>query len=235
MRHITNKQNLIQLAQANETPPQTAREATSQWQRFNHKPLLGLHLLTEQYGLCAYSEICPDVKDIGIHIEHVKPKSQYPEQTFDYQNLIASALHSDDLQTLIHSQVFGGHAKLSEYDPALFISCLDNDCAHFFAYLSDGRVVPSVALNAQEQQQANYTITLLNLNSAYLITHRKNWLEEIDELIEEHIDQDMSLSMLAAIHLVPSNNMLYPFFSLTRARFGQIAEDVLAQNAPELL
>ena len=164
MRQINNKHELVQLTRVNETPPQSWQEATNRWQRFGHKSQVNQYLLDEQYGLCAYSEIRPDMAGIGTHIEHVKPKSQFPEQTFDHNNLVTSALNSNDL-----------------------------------------------------------------------LTRRRNWLEEIDSLIEEHIDKDMSLPDLAAIHLVPVNNKIYPFFTSTRARFGQFAEAVLTQHAPALL
>ncbi|MGF1869692.1 AAA family ATPase [Photobacterium indicum] len=49
------------------------------------------------------------------------------------------------------------------------------------------------------------------------------------------IQKDMSLSHLASIDLVPTNNKLSPFFSATRQRFGCISEQVLTQDAPELL
>ena len=45
----------------------------------------------------------------------------------------------------------------------------------------------------------------------------------------------MSLSHLAAIDLVPFNYILSPFFTATRQRFGQLAEQLLATDAPELL
>ncbi|HDN27842.1 MAG TPA: hypothetical protein ENG03_12275 [Thioploca sp.] len=44
------------------------------------------YLRPEQYHLCAYTEIYLD--ELGCHIEHIKPKSRYPECTFDYQILI---------------------------------------------------------------------------------------------------------------------------------------------------
>lgn len=60
-------------------------------------------------------------------------------------------------------------------------------------------------------------------------------VEELEALFEEHIDDDMSLHHLAGIDLLPRNQSLSPFFSLTRQFFGPIAEDVLHQDAPELL
>jgi len=45
----------------------------------------------------------------------------------------------------------------------------------------------------------------------------------------------MSLPHLAAIDLSPTNGKISPFFTATRQRFGQIAEQLLANDAAELL
>lgn len=222
------------LEKANERPPKDSEEAAKRWSGLKEKEKLQQLLLDEQFQLCCYSEIRADQEGIGYHIEHIKPKSQYPENTFDYYNLAASAIHSEKLAQL--EDVFGGHAKLSEYDEALFVSCLEPDCADYFRYLSDGRVVPSSKLNnEQDKNKARYTIELLNLNSPFLINRRRAWWSELDELVQEHLDNDMDLHHLASIDLLPTNNALSPFFSLTRQFFSNLAEEVLHKNASELL
>ena len=236
MRAITKLDNGgYQLNRSHANPPNTSDEATSRWNSFNYKPMVTKYLLTEQYGLCAYSEVRPDKLNLGTHIEHVEPKSANPQRTFDYCNLVLSALSDDDLKNIDRADIFGGHAKLSKYDALLLISCLQADCARYFVYLSNGKVEPANVLDTTEKMQAQYTIDLLNLNSPYLVNQRKNWLDELDELIEEHIAGGLSLPHLAAIDLLPTNNKLSPFFTATRQRFGKIAEQILATDAPELL
>lgn len=56
----------------------------------------------------------------------------------------------------------------------------------------------------------------------------------MDKLIDEHINNEMSLPDLAAIELIPHQNKLSPFFTATRQRFAGIAEQVLRDKAPEL-
>ena len=223
------------LDEAHANPPQTADEATSRWSCFGHKPAVTGFLQDEQYGLCAYTELRPDFVGLGTHIEHVQPKSRYPQRTFDFSNLVLCALADADLQTLAVNDRFGGHVKLSEYDPDLFVSCLQSDCPRFFAYLSDGRVVAAANLPEKETQQAQYTIDLLNLNAPYLLVQRKNWLDELDKLIDEHLDNDNSLEDLAAIDLLPTSGKLSPFFTATRQRFARIAEQVLQEQQPEFV
>ncbi|WP_288411850.1 retron system putative HNH endonuclease [uncultured Herbaspirillum sp.] len=228
------------LAQAHANPPQTHTQATTRWTSFGHKAAVRQSLQHEQYQLCCYSEIRADQLGHGYHIEHVENKSQNPVRTFDYTNLAASALDStNDLGRFkqLGRATFGGHApgKQASCDMARFVTCHQPDCARFFAYLSDGRIVPANNLTAADRDRAQYTIDLLNLNSPYLITLRQSWWDELDELYTQHQQQGWSLSHLVAIDLVPHQHALSPFFSMTRQFFGPVAETVLQQQAPSLL
>ncbi|SET52309.1 TIGR02646 family protein [Pseudomonas sp. NFR09] len=228
-----------QLNNSHANPPITAKAATSRWSGFGYKQQVLTYLLEEQYGLCCYSEIRPDQVGLGLHIEHVENKRQNPQRTFDYNNLAASALDSQtDLHTFngLASAVFGGHAlgKSDAVDVHRFVSCHQPDCSRFFAYLSDGRIVPADGLSLEDEDRASYTIALLNLNSPFLQDLRQQWWDELEALFDDHIEQDMSLHCLAGIDLIPREKRLSPFFSITRIFFGQIAEEVLDQNAPNL-
>jgi uncharacterized protein (TIGR02646 family) len=223
------------LQKANESPPPTSHDAETRWSSFGHKAVLQDMLLEQQYGLCAYSELRADQEGLGYHIEHVRPKSQFPQETFFFGNLISSALRDQDLRARPASEVFGGHAKRDAYEENRFVSCLDPDCPRFFAYLSTGHVVPALALDPQDRGKADYTIGLLNLNSPFLVTLRRQWWEDLDSLYQKHIDDDMSIYHLAAVDLLPANDRLSWFFSVTRQFFAGTAEQVLADEAPELL
>jgi len=229
-----------QLSQAHAHPPQTPQQATSRWGSFGQKGPLLAALLGEQYHLCCYSELRADQEGLGYHIEHIENKSQNPLRTFDYSNLAASALDSPvGLQAFAaqSQEVFGGHAvgKRQAVDCNRFISCHQADCQRFFAYLSDGRVVPGQGLTAPERDRAQYTIDTLNLNSPFLLTRRRQWWDELDALYQQHLRDDWSLPDLAAVDLLPTAGKLSRFFSLTRHFFGPIGEQVLQQQAPELL
>ncbi|WP_031597388.1 retron system putative HNH endonuclease [Ferrovum myxofaciens] len=241
MRAITKQGNGgYHLNQSHANPPTTPQQATSRWSSFSHKAAVQQSILNEQYQLCCYSEMRSDEEGLGYHIEHVENKSQNPARTFDYRNLAASALDSSNDLAAFKAQgheVFGGHApgKRDSVDLARFVSCHQLDCRRYFAYLSDGRVVPAGNLNAQEQDRAQYTIDLLNLNSPYLITRRRQWWDELDQLFQEHQTKGWSLPDLASIDLLPRNERLSRFFSLTRQFFGQLAEHTLQQHAPGLV
>lgn len=242
MRFIhKNRYGTHQLERAHENPPRSSEEATSRWSSLGNKSKLLAQLLDEQYQLCCYSEIRADLLDLGYHIEHVENKRQNPQRTFDYTNLAASALSSNDISStgsLQQPAVFGGHAqnKQKNVDMQRFVLPFQVDCTRFFNYLSDGRVIPAHGLSQAETERADYTINyLLNLNSPFLITERRKWWDELDDLFDQHLKNEMDLHCLAGVDLVPRNQTLSPFFSLTRQFFGRIAEEVLQQDAPELV
>lgn len=239
MRHLANAPYISQaLSNAHAAPPTNAAEATTRWRQFKpHKKKMLNHLVTEQYQLCCYSELRADESDLGYHIEHVINKGMVPGRTFDYSNLAASAVHSEQISSVPKGQVFGGHSqgKIKPFDETMFISCHDPDCARFFAYLSDGRVVPREDLNEADQARAQYTIELLNLDSPFLRVLRRNWWDALDEDYTIYIGENLEVAPLVEQDLLPHNGKLKSFFTLTRHFYGQLAEDTLVREAPQLL
>ena len=107
MRAIHKGEADYQLQQRHQNPPISAAEARSAWSNFRGERYARTRdkCLDEQYGLCGYSEIGLDDQDpviddqgqtlsrpLGIHLEHVEPKSHNPARTFDHSNLIACAI-----------------------------------------------------------------------------------------------------------------------------------------------
>lgn len=232
------------LRTAHASPPGTAADATSRWQGLNHKTdLRDNYLLPEQYHLCCYSELDADREGLGFHIEHVENKSQNPARTFDYANLAVSAFSSEEGLPLAKAQgweVFGGHTAGKQgrpvpVDTSLFVSPLQPDCARFFAYLSSGEVEPrSTLAGTPDWDRADYTIRLLNLNSPYLVSLRRQWWDELDAFFQDHLARGWSLNHLAQVDLIPTARRLSRFFSLTRTFYGPLADRVLQQHAPHL-
>jgi uncharacterized protein (TIGR02646 family) len=225
-------------------PPLSAEQATRAWEKFGSKSSVQNALLAEQYHLCCYSEIRADEESLGYHIEHVENKSQHPQRTFDATNLAASAIDSNHgFEKLkaepggLSMQLFGGHApgKSNGCDAILFVSCHQTDCRRFFSFLSDGRIKPADTLTVDDVVKADYTIALLNLNSPYLITRRRQWWKELQGK-DADLDNDVSaLERLAEADLLPVDGQLNRFFSLTRQFYGPVAEEILNQNAPHLV
>lgn len=223
------------LRMAQTHPPATADEARSRWQSFGHKAKVRNLLLVEQYWLCAYTELRADEEMLGYHIEHLRPKSRYPLETFAYDNLVACALDSDALRHLRAEDLFGGHAKRDNHGSVRFISPLSHDCPKYYEYLSDGRVVASLELSDVEKDRANAMIALLGLNSPFLVNRRRRCWDELDDLFTTHLMERMCIDDLICVDLLPRNGRLQSFFSLVRKFYGPRAEAVLENHAPELL
>ena len=210
--------------------PLTASGAEQRWRRYrrhNRKAMTLSLLLEEQWGLCAYTELALYNFRYGYHIEHIEPKSLSPARTFDYQNVVVSALDSDSLSRFAKADRFGGHFKGSDCDPAMFISPLMPDCHRFFEYLSSGRVEPAQDISVEDQSRANYTINLLNLNAPFLVNSRRNWIIEIENEIERLLDDDSSLRQLAECELCDTGGKLRGFHSAAKARFGKLGDQVM--------
>lgn len=218
---------------AGRAPPVSPEAAETAWRKFGGKPSVLHALLQEQFYLCCYSEIRADQAELGYHIEHVENKSQNPSRTFDPGNLAASAIHSDELPQFKPEGgpeiTFGGHApgKRLACDMQRFVSCHQPDCASYFVFLSDGRMLPRAAPGSVEYERAQYTLDVLNLNSAYLVNRRRRWWQELQAALA-HADEDLAQwTVLAKQHLLPEQGKLYSFFSLTRQFFGEVGERVL--------
>lgn len=251
MRYIQKRKHqdpqLQPLLKQHSNPPTDSQSVRKHWKKLNNKQAILTVLIDEQYGLCCYGEIRADIYGWDYHIEHVENKSQNPARTFDYTNLLASAFHSDKLG--LSSDVFGGHAtgKKSSSQPidmALFISPLEKDCANFFLYTSDGKINPHPNLDDNNKQRASYTINILNLNSAELVTRREQLWIDLEDFFDKNVlsDQDLDVEWgkEAQIQLsFDSDGKLDSFFSLKRQffnTFNDTAEIVLQKyNNGELL
>ena len=254
MRHIKkavnestvelDRQNIIGI-------PKSDPEATLRWKRFSEKRLISKYLLDRQFGLCCYTELnltdFAHEQNSGYHIEHEKPKSLFPQLTFDFGNLLLCALNSQDLEHILAHLQFGGHFKKSKYDAQLFISPHQYNCREFFVYSSStGEITPNLSRSTAEQQKAQYTIDLLNLNAPFLKAERLQWLQEIEDCLEPFIDSGdkASIELIAETELLPyerehpqlmhSCSQLRKFHSAVRSIFGAVGEMVIRTHCPTL-
>ncbi|WP_446008498.1 retron system putative HNH endonuclease [Candidatus Electrothrix sp.] len=150
-------------------------EAFSRWKKQNKKAdwrdfstsaehrELREQLLAEQVGMCCYCEVMLTVDD--SHIEHLKPKSRYPQERFAYGNLLASCNRKKSC----------GHKKGTWYRPEM-VSPLTEGCEERFTYTLDGRMIPS----DKEDKLASETIEQLGLNCATLKDRRKSIIKALD-------------------------------------------------------
>jgi uncharacterized protein (TIGR02646 family) len=106
--------------------PKSKEEAEQRWQDFGKKTVVRNKILAQQFYLCAYTEFqiaefCSiSGSKEGCHIEHIKPKSQFPDETFSYHNLIISILSADDLR----------HFKAGKFDDAMYFAGHHKDASY---------------------------------------------------------------------------------------------------------
>ena len=146
------------------------------------KKILWEYLLEQEQKIngsycCVYCERKITLDD--SHIEHIKPKSVYKDETFNYQNLTVSCeVEEVTVKNLKIKLKTCGHHKGDRFDEDRFINPVREDPKDFFTYdLTTGNVVPRESLSVKEQEKAEYTIDLLNLNHYYLDDKRTEILD----------------------------------------------------------
>lgn len=181
-------------------------------------------LLPYQKHLCAYCEIelSELQNNFGFHIEHVKPKSLYPQDTFKFENLVLSCFKTgsevnkttDDL-----SPVSCGHYKKSNYNDNLFIKPTD-DIENLFYYEINGKVIPNQKITDQELlKKIEYTIECLNLNCHRLVRQRKSLIVEGLSIINELNNNTQAIRLFIELEIGEANSKTFPFISLRKQHF----------------
>jgi len=132
----------------------------------------------EQSKYCPYCEKAIYNINEG-HIEHIKPRDLFPKLFQQYSNMVVSCNEKNSC----------GSAKRNKYSKE-FINPVIESPKEFLTYnLASGEIIPTFK-DAQDirNKRAEYTITLLNLNSYILKDARKN-LIQILEVYRENYDE----------------------------------------------
>ena len=104
---------------------------------------------------CGYCEA--DISNGQKHIEHFCQKGRDPTVTFLWSNLFGSCQREGSC---------GKHKDNCEvYNPADLIKPDMDDPEHFFVFVSDGTIAIRQNLSAPDQQRANETLRIFNLDA----------------------------------------------------------------------
>ncbi|MEH2259455.1 retron system putative HNH endonuclease [Nostoc sp.] len=122
------------------------------------KPIVHDALLKEQGYICCYCGM--RITRETSHIEHLKPRSAYPNLALEYTNLIASCQGESEEPPTV--PVHCGHKKKYWYDENLMVSPLEINCADFFKYPASGEIQPTD--NPGKKAVAETTIKKLALD-----------------------------------------------------------------------
>ncbi len=139
-------------------------------------------LIGEQLWMCCYCEVILSLND--CHVEHLKPKSVYPQNMFAYENLLASCNRKKSC----------GGKKNNWYDSNM-VSPLNEDCQQRFTYTHEGMIIPS----DEKDTLALETIEQLGLNCFKLKNQRKSIITAVENVENDPDLVDLLQSSAAGI------------------------------------
>jgi uncharacterized protein (TIGR02646 family) len=127
----------------------------------------GLYLKERLGKYCSYCEMHLPV---GLHVEHIQPKSRHPVRELDWHNLLLACVHCNSAKG-------DTEIRLKDY---YWPDC--NNTFLAFKYVSDGSIIPHPTLTAQQKRLAQKTLALFNLsqntcpeNDPRLLQRREVW------------------------------------------------------------
>jgi uncharacterized protein (TIGR02646 family) len=159
--------------------------------RAPEKPDVHEALLREQGFICCYCGMRINRK--SSHIEHLKPRTTYPELALEYGNLLASCQGESEEPPL--EPVHCGHKKGKWYEAHLMVSPLDANCANFFRYAGSGEILPTD--EPDKQAVAITTIEKLGLDIDKLRAMRSAAIDGVLMAIEGLTDEEILLFVQA--------------------------------------
>lgn len=117
----------------------------------------------------------------NVRNAHIVPQSVNPSLTLDYYNICASC------NSAIHGE---RHCDLAQENKILPITPLQTDCADYFSFRIDGTIIPNSNKSQNEQDYAQETIDILNLNSNFLKSEREKIIKIFSGTFKLLSDED---------------------------------------------
>uniref|UniRef100_B8HSX4 C2H2-type domain-containing protein n=1 Tax=Cyanothece sp. (strain PCC 7425 / ATCC 29141) TaxID=395961 RepID=B8HSX4_CYAP4 len=155
------------------------------------KPELHEALLFEQGYICCYCGM--RISKTNSHIEHLKPRSHFPELALDYNNLLSSCPGEGDEKIQSEAtklkHLHCGVGKDDWYDPTLMVSPLAPNCTDYFSYTAFGEILAAtdLTLNAAALE----TIKRLRLDHSKLTLIRRRAIEAIIPLDDDYTQEEI--------------------------------------------
>ena len=149
----------------------------------NERDAMRRSLYAEQTGQCVY---CGRGISLGrresFHIEHFRPRWNYPTLQLDYANLFMSC--GPDGEPGV-GETCGRH-KGDWFDENYHIPPVPESCAQRFRFRASGNIVGDGSAEAQRM------IEVLNLDHRELVTARRELIEDLDRELNEGVpDHDL--------------------------------------------
>ncbi|HRG46457.1 MAG TPA: TIGR02646 family protein [Leptospiraceae bacterium] len=210
------------------------------WDEFKNpdKTVTHNYILKTQKYLCAYCEQKLEEKNVNNnigHLEHIIPRDENKELTFDYANLVVCCQGFDIEEyrekiksgVVKRSEEFCAPKKGSEHNQNLFLNPVAEPLIEdYFDFQivnsqSDPRskeciIFPNESRTIEEKEKAMYTINLLFLNHNILKTRRAKVYDEFTKQYSKAKEQSQFLDLI----FDESSNELNEFFSMLKKKFG---------------
>ena len=149
------------------------------------------NLYAQQTGQCVYCGSKVSLARLkGYHIEHFRPRSNYPELELDYSNLFLSCGPASEDGT---RETCGNH-KDDWFEEDCHVPPAPESCAERFRFRSSGEIA------GDDTSEAHKMIQVLNLNHPELVTERQVVIEDLErelksgvllsELRQDYLDLD---------------------------------------------
>jgi uncharacterized protein (TIGR02646 family) len=167
-------------------------------------------LQSEQGGICCYCEIGLQQED--SHIEHLRPVSDEGVDPYEYSNMLCSCQKIFETGAPRHC----GGLKDRWYDPALFVTPLQQDCEKRFAFTGDGHIRPF----SETDQAAAVTIEKLGLDIPILVARRKGALEPY---LDPAISHEELATFVSKSLEKSADGSFSPFYTTIRYLFGGLS------------
>ena len=152
-----------------------------------HKQEIRQRLLEMQGERCAYCEGPPYADG---HVEHFRRKNHahFPELTFEWENLFLACGSQD------HCGHYKDRPGAPPYDPNELVKPDVHEPDDFFYFHSSGEVRLRPGLSDADEDRANETIRVFNLNCGELQANRRRalaiYLKKDPDILEALIDLD---------------------------------------------
>ena len=119
------------------------------------------HILEEQNGFCAYTELA--LKSGNCHIDHFLKRDLFPKETFKYENLLVSCNNEE------YGAKYKDKKVKDKKDYNFLINPTIENPSDYLTYSLTGEI-PSIDNN----EKGKHTIEYFNLNERSLIERRKS-------------------------------------------------------------
>ena len=151
---------------------------------------------------------------------HIMPQSKNPRLSLDYNNICASC------NSAIHNE---RHCDIAQENKILPITPLQQDCADYFLFRIDGTIIPNSNKTQNEQNNAQDTIDILNLNSNFLKLEREKIIKNFSNMVKSLSDEDIK-NVIKNLSQKNSKGVYAPYFFVPLILFNYINNKLLSQE-----